>query len=163
MLPGQPGSHPAEDWRSALPAKLRNGSREELLAVIARNLCGVVGVNDPDVAKRIVGQSVLMRTFGEPEGCNLGKPDLEAFELLREFAPNNIMESMLVVQMSGVHEAALAFLKAAGEPGLSQRQRDAEMRRAKQLMHLFNAQVANMTKLKNQDWDRRGPAGRAPK
>jgi len=162
-LPVQPASRPAEDWRSALLAEFRNASREELLAVMEKNQCAVVGVNDPVVAKRILGQSVLMRTFGEPHGCNLGKPDEEAHALLREFLSNNIMESMLVVQMSGVHEAALAFLKAAGEPGLSQRQRDAEMRRAKQLMHLFNAQAAMMTKLKNQDWDRRGPAGRAPK
>jgi len=145
-LPGQPASHPAEDWRRALPAEFRNASREELVAVMDRHLSGIVGVNDPDVAKRILGQSTLMRAFGEPHSCNLDTPGEDARALLLEFAPNNIMESMLVVQMSGVHEAALAFLKAAGEPGLSQRQRDAEVRKAKQLMHLFNAQAAMMTK-----------------
>jgi len=51
------------------------------------------------------------------------------------------MESMLAVQMIGTHEAALSFLKAAGEPGLSQRQRDAEVRRAKHLLQLFNSQL----------------------
>jgi hypothetical protein len=162
-LSSQPASHPPENstWRSKLPAEFRNASREELLAMVETNLCGVVGVDDPDVAKRILGQSFLMRTFGEPHGFNLGKPDVEAAGLLGEFAPRNIMESMLVVQMSGVHEAALAFLKAAGGPGLSQRQRDAEMGRATELMHLFYSQLATMMKLKNQEWDRRGPAGRA--
>ena len=117
----------SSSWRSELPAELRNASREELAAVMERNLCRDTGLSDLDLANRILGQSILMRTFGEPDGCNLGKPDVEAFGLLREFAPNNIMESMLAAQMSGAHEAALAFLKAAGEPGLSQRQRDGEV------------------------------------
>ena len=118
-LSGRSAGQPAENssWRSRLPAELRNASREELLALSDRNLCGSTGVSDPDLAKRILGQSILMRTFGEPDGCNLGKPDVEAFASLGGFAPNNILESMLAVQMSGVHEAALAFLKAAGEPG----------------------------------------------
>jgi hypothetical protein len=64
--------------------------------------------------------------------------------------------------MSGAHEAALAFLKAAGEPGLSQRQRDGEVRRAKQLLQVFNSQLGNMMKLKNQDWVRRRPTGTTP-
>ena len=152
----------SSSWRSELPAELRNASREELAAVMERNLCRDTGLSDLDLANRILGQSILMRTFGEPDGCNLGKPDVEAFGLLREFAPNNIMESMLAAQMSGAHEAALAFLKAAGEPGLSQRQRDGEVRRAKQLLQVFNSQLGNMMKLKNQDWVRRRPTGTTP-
>jgi hypothetical protein len=116
-----------------------------------------MGVTDPDVAKRMLGQALLMRTFGEPAGFNLGEADSEAFAFVGEFAANNILESMLAIQMSGVHEAALAFLKAADQPGLSQRQRDAEVRRAKALMQLFNAQMGNMIKSKNQGWIRRGP------
>ena len=152
----------SSSWRSELPAEFRNLSREELLALSERNLCRYVGVSDPHLANRLLRQAILMRTFGEPDGCNLGKPDVEAFALLGEFAPNNIMESMLAAQMSGAHEAALAFLKAAGEPGLSQRQRDGEVRRAKQLLQVFNSQLGNMMKLKNQDWVRRGPAGTTP-
>jgi hypothetical protein len=64
--------------------------------------------------------------------------------------------------MSGVHEAALAFLKAAGEPGLSQRQRDGEVRRAKQLLQLFTSQLGNMIKLKNQRWNRAAPTETTP-
>jgi hypothetical protein len=131
-------------------------SREELLALVERNLCRSVGVRDPHLANRLLGQAILMRKFGEPDGCKLGKPDNEALALFPAFAPDNILESMLPVQMSGAHEAALAFLRAAGEPGLSQRQRDAEVRRAKQFLQLFNSQLASMMKLKNR-WVRRKP------
>jgi hypothetical protein len=129
-----------------------------LLAKIERTYCQFAGVRDPAVAKRIVEQSILLRKFGEPDSFNWGNPDAEGFASLGEFGPNNILESMLAVQMSGAHEAALAFLKASGEPGLSQRQRDAEVRRAKQLMQLFNSQMEKMMKLKNQEWGERAPS-----
>ncbi len=157
----EPATHPVEgrSWRNRLPAELRNVTPEELTAALERNICQLTAVKDPTVANRFIGQSALMRTFGEPDGCNSGDPEDEGFAWLDQFASNNIMESMLAVQMSGVHEAALAFLRAAGKPGLSQRERDAEVRRAKQLLQLFNSQVESMTKLKNQGWDKRGPAG----
>jgi hypothetical protein len=49
--------------------------------------------------------------------------------------------------MSGVHEAAIAFLRAGGRPGLGEKQRNAELRRSRELMQLYVTQLDSMQRL----------------
>jgi hypothetical protein len=46
-----------------------------------------------------------------------------------------------MLQMSDVHEA---FLRAAEQPGIGERQRDSELRRSRELMELYNTQLDRM-------------------
>jgi hypothetical protein len=106
------------------------------------------------LANRILSQAVVMRRFGEPDVTS-SPSRVDALLMMTELAPSNVMESMLAVQMSGVHEAAIAFLRAGGRPGLGEKQRNTELRRSRELMQLYVTQLDSMRRLNGQDMRRR--------
>ena len=68
--------------------------------------------------------------------------------LLQEMEPQNATEAMLTIQMSGVHNAAVKFLRRATLPGQTCEGSEAYVALATRLMRLFNDQVETMAKLK---------------
>jgi hypothetical protein len=65
-----------------------------------------------------------------------------------EIGPKGAMESLLAVQMMGVHNAALMFLRNATADGQDIEVRDANVLRAVRLMRLFLEQLEAMARLK---------------
>jgi len=68
--------------------------------------------------------------------------------LLQEMEPQNATEAMLAIQMSGVHNAAVKFLRRATLPGQTLEGSDTYAALTTRLMRLFNDQVETMAKLK---------------
>ncbi len=134
-------------FRSQLPPEFQNLSDEELLEAINKRNCELLGVQDPRLANRLLSHFVTMRKFGEAAVPGTEK-DVDALAAAMGFWPGNPIETMLAVQMYGVYESAISFQMAAGRPGLSEKQRDLELRRARDQMRLFTSQVDSMLKLK---------------
>ncbi|MBZ5677110.1 MAG: hypothetical protein LAP61_22935 [Acidobacteriia bacterium] len=98
-----------------------------------------VGPNKP-VAQRLLAQlhSVL------PGETDIAK----ALFTFAELRPKNMLEAMLVTQMVGVHEAALAFLRTSTNAALGEETRDQNALRAARFMRLFNEQIEQLQRLK---------------
>jgi hypothetical protein len=148
------GPQAESSFRSLLAPEFQNLTDAELLQKFKRKICALMGVHDAGLANRLLSQAIEVRRFGEPN-VQWGEPDVDALAVIVEFASSNVLETMLAVQMFGVHEAALSFLQAAGQPGLGERQRDAELRRARELMQLFTSQLDRMRMLKDKGWGRK--------
>jgi hypothetical protein len=73
---------------------------------------------------------------------------VNAMGVVREMDPKNATEAMLAVQMFGVHNAAVKFLRGAMIEGQTLQGADANVLRATRLMRLFNEQLEAMAKLK---------------
>jgi len=131
-------------------------SHEEWLARTDQKLCLATSMRSPEFANRILGQFCLGRKFGEPYFPG-DTSDVEAFGALLGFGATNALELLLAAQMNGVHEASLSFLLAAGQPGIGEKQRDVELRRATSLMRVFVDQVKAMTQLKIRGWSQEEP------
>ncbi len=118
----------------------------EKLASINEELCHVTGVKAVEVANQIVSQMRAMQVWGAdaPDDDKV----FTAFAMMAELKPANATEALLAVQMFGVHEAALLFLKRATPDRQSTEGSDANVARATRLMRLFNEQLEAMTKLK---------------
>lgn len=67
---------------------------------------------------------------------------------IREINPANAIEAFLAVQMIGVHNAAIFFLRRATLQDQTFDGADANVLRATRLMRLFNEQLDAMAKLK---------------
>jgi hypothetical protein len=70
-----------------------------------------------------------------------------ALDLLGEMAPRNATESMLAVQMIGVHSAAVEAIRRSLLPNQQSWAVDAETTRGVRLMRLFTEQLGAMAKL----------------
>jgi hypothetical protein len=129
--------------------EVQRAGRAELMATINEELCQVTGVKAAEVANQIVSQMRAMQIWGAdgPENDQL----FTAFAMMAELKPANATEALLAVQMFGVHEAALLFLKRATLDGQSTEGSDANVVRATRLMRLFNEQLEAMTKLKGKN------------
>jgi hypothetical protein len=97
-----------------------------------------VGVNKY-VAQRILSQFSGMLLHGTD-------PKTTLF-LLAELRPGNILESLLITQMIGTHEAALGFLKTSTADDLGQ-WRDQNVSRSTRLMRLFMEQLEQLQRLR---------------
>jgi hypothetical protein len=137
--------------QSALPTKPladleKVANRDNSLAVIGKACALGLGLKDEKAALQI-----LMQALNVPS-CGASKDDsgrlLTALGTLMEIGPKGATESLLAVQMMGVHNAALMFLSSATADGQDFEARDANVLRAVRLMRLFNEQLETMQKLK---------------
>jgi hypothetical protein len=87
-----------------------------------------------------------MQVWGSSE--NQAERLMNAMWAVREMEPKNATEAMLAVQMFGVHNAAIMFLKGAVKEGQTFQGTDANVLRATRLMRLFIEQLEAMAKLK---------------
>ena len=132
-----------KDAKGAL-LKLRDKSQTD--DEFRRNLCLVTGTSTKTGAELALNQMASIQVWNryqkEPERA------LAAVDMIAEFAPKNALETLLAVQMFGVHEAALLFLQRATIPGQTFEGSGEGVLWATRLMRLFNEQVELMLKLK---------------
>jgi DNA-binding GntR family transcriptional regulator len=73
---------------------------------------------------------------------------MDAAALIRELAPQNVMEAMLAAQMIATNDAVLMFLNRSTSQDQSTEAADANVLRATRLMRVFTQQTEAMQKLK---------------
>lgn len=115
-------------------------------AELVRKFCLVTGTTTERGAELILHQMMSMQLWNK--SVSEGGRMVAAVDFIAEFRPTNPTESLLAVQMFGVHEAALRFLQRATLEQQSFEGTDANVLRATRLMRLFNQQVELMAKLK---------------
>jgi len=114
-------------------------SREELFEIC--------GVKTEDVAKRLLTQ--VMSLLDSPLNEQAGLDALaSAVGLLRDLEPRTATEALLAVQMIGVHQAAIVFLRRSLLVGQTPEGMDANVSRVTRLMRLFNDQLEARARLK---------------
>ena len=128
----------------ALPVETGSFNESKLIAKVEELFCAVTGTRGKALAGRILAQL---------QSLQIGEPDLDrrlclAFELLAELRPTSALQSLLAVQMFGVHEAANLFLRNAIAEHRSPEGRDANLARSTKLMGLFLQQLEALQKLK---------------
>lgn len=109
-------------------------------------LQAATGVGNTSLAERLLTELGRLRTFVQsspyPEKC------MTELAYLQEIQPSNVQETLLAVQMFGVHNTALLFLNRATAEGQTVEGAESCTKRAANLMRLFNEQVELMAKLK---------------
>jgi len=121
----------------ALELAEAQAKREALISEALGAATGV-GPNTP-VAERLLAQFDSLT----------GNTDIKiSMFMLAELRPANMLETMLVTQMVGVHEAALGFLRTSMHRALNEEIRDQNALRAARLMRLFNEQLEQLQRLK---------------
>lgn len=89
-----------------------------------------------------------LRLISQFQGMLLGQADpATTLLMLAELGPRNILESLLITQMIGTHEAALGFLKTSTADDLGQF-RDQNVSRSTRLMRLFMEQLEQLQRLR---------------
>ena len=68
--------------------------------------------------------------------------------MLAELRPQGMLETLLVTQMVGVHEAVLGFLRTSTNSALGEEIRDQIASRATRLMRLFNEQLDQLQRIR---------------
>jgi hypothetical protein len=108
------------------------------------------GVSAQDVAIGLAVQAAVFPVGGEGEGDpeTKRKQVSVAIETLDEIKPEGALQSMLAVQMIGVHNTAIKFLMRATDQDQSFEGADANVLRATRLMRLFSDQLEAFAKLK---------------
>lgn len=122
-------------------------SKQNLPADFANLLCKSLGIRSSELPDRIVIQANALQVSG-PSDLDPSERLLMAIAMMQELGPENGAEALLAVQMIGVHEAAVTFLRAATSPGHSLEGADANVIRATRLMSLFTDQLDAMSRLK---------------
>ena len=122
-------------------------SKQSLPADFANRLCTSFGIASSELLDRIVIQVNALQVSG-PSDLDPSERLLLAIAMMRELGPETGAEAFLAIQMIGVHEAAVSFLRAATSPGQSLEGADANVIRATRLMSLFTDQLDAMSKLK---------------
>jgi len=110
-------------------------------------LCAASGIGGKRLAERMLAQMELMQILWWKD-TEARERALGALDMMFELRPANALEAMLTVQMVGVHEAALMFLKRATLEGRTFDGCDGNARWATRLLRLFNEQLEAMAKLK---------------
>jgi hypothetical protein len=128
------------------PADVKKAAdRAESIARLGKISAFGLGLKDEKAALQI-----LMQAWNLPY-CGASQDDFDrlmtASGTLLEIGPKGALESLLAVQMMGVHNAALMFLRNATADGQDIEVRDANVLRAVRLMRLFNEQLEAMQKL----------------
>jgi hypothetical protein len=108
-------------------------------------ICELTGVAGTEIANQILSQMRAMQIWG-PDSQD-SRTD-KAIEMMVALKPASATEALLAVQMFGVHEAALLFLKRIPGEGQTMEGVDANVVRATKLMRLFTEQLEAMAKLK---------------
>jgi hypothetical protein len=103
------------------------------------------GVNAPEVAGILVAQAAAMPALQ----TRTAREDLQtAIHTLEQIKPEGALQSMLAVQMIGVHNSAVRFLRRASEEGQTFEGADANVHRAVRLFRLFNEQLQALASLR---------------
>ena len=131
------------------PAELEKvANRPELIARLGKASASALGLGLKDEKAAF---QILMQALNVPS-CGASQDDSErlmaALGTLMEIGPNGALECLLAVQMMGVHNAALTFLRNATADGQDIEVRDANVLRAVRLMRLFVEQLEAMARLK---------------
>ena len=123
--------------------------RERKKAIRARAQ-KATGVSAEDVAIGLAIQAAVVPVGGDGEGDPERKREQVsvAVETLQEMKPEGVLQSMLAVQMIGVHNTAIKFLMRAAYKDQTFDGADANVLRATRLMRLFNDQIEAYTQLK---------------
>ena len=120
--------------------------RAESIARLGKVSALGLGLKDEKAALQI-----LMQALNVPS-CGASKDDsdrrITALGTLTEIGPKGALEGLLAVQLMGVHNAALMFLRNATADGQDIEVRDANVLRAVRLMRLFIEQLEAMARLK---------------
>ena len=132
------------DGAARLPLETAPGTKSKLTARAEEALCAVTGTSGKALAGRILAQlqSLQIGELGLERGLCL------AIDQLAQLRPTNAVESLLVVQMFGTHEAAILFLRNATAKEQSPEARHANLSRSTKLMALFLQQLEAFQKLK---------------
>jgi hypothetical protein len=118
------------------------------LVSLAQKAMGIVSA---DVATSFAAQAAAAIV---PSAAEAGNPDknrklvVTAVQLLGEIKPEGALQSMLAVQMIGVHSTAGKFLRMATAEGQTFDGTDANVHRAVRLMRLFTEQLATLASLR---------------
>ena len=103
------------------------------------------GVPHADAAGILVAQAAALPALH-------GRPAVEdlqtALHMLEQIKPEGVLQSMLAVQMIGVHNSAVRFLRRASEDGQTMEGADANVHRAVRLLRLFNEQLQALATLR---------------
>jgi hypothetical protein len=137
-----PVAKPAAEMQKTSPAE---GPTSEMAGVeVKKFICELTGVAGPEIANQILSQMRAMQIWGpdSPER------NMKAVEMMAALKPTSATEALLAVQMFGVHEAALLFLKRATCEGQTFEGTDANVVRATKLLRVFAVQLEAMAKLK---------------
>jgi hypothetical protein len=124
-------------------SELQQADKAERMAKLDELLCKVTGIQSPEVVHQIWWQMERMQVLG----ADLPHHNL-ALHMLAELKPANLTEALLAVQMVGVHEAALSFLKRSTYKELDKEYCDADVLRSTRLLRVFKEQLEVMMKLK---------------
>jgi hypothetical protein len=119
-------------------------SQLELEERLQKRFKKAVGTDRLDLAESLIGQANLLAQRWT--GTSVTQALTMALQILEEIKPGDGLQSMLAVQMVGVHFAATATLSRAGAEGSDGP--EILIRRATRLMHLFTQQTELMAKLK---------------
>lgn len=120
-------------------------------AIIARAQ-KATGVSAEDVAFGLAIQAAVFPVAGDAGG----DPDKAreqvhtAVETIEQIKPEGALQSMLAVQMIGVHNTAIKFLMKASDANQTFEGTDANVQRATRLMRLFNDQLQALASLRGQ-------------
>ena len=128
-------------------------------------LQGIMGVKGRRFADQLFTQTVAMNRTWTEEGAVL--PTI--VETLAALEPQGATQSMLAVQLIGVHSAATAALDRASRPGITPDEAERQVNRASKLMRLFAQQVELLARLQGKIAQQRvvvekvdvGPGGQA--
>jgi hypothetical protein len=124
-------------------------SEAELQAAVQKFFCESLGLEDQELAVVLVNQ-VKQLQAAMSLGDGIGGLSI-AMGMMFEMKPENLPQSLLAVQMSGVHHAALLYMKRAAvfaQTRLNSETPDANLLTAMRLMGLFHEQLEAMAKLK---------------
>lgn len=102
------------------------------------------GVRSTEVATQFMIQGFSVMESGQDPV----ETARHALRLLEEMAPRNATESMLALQMMGVHNSAVEFVRRSQLGNQTFEAVDANVNRGVRLMNLFIAQLGAMAKLK---------------
>jgi hypothetical protein len=128
------------------PESTTDDKDNDRAAKIKKSLCRVTESRFPELANQIIGQmsGVMVAHQFKSESERI----CCAIAAMMDLKSGNLAESLLAIQMTGVHFAALKFLKDAAFKDQTFEGQDANVLRATRLMRLFNEQLDAMAKLK---------------
>jgi hypothetical protein len=103
------------------------------------------GVPDVEAAGILIAQAAAM---GALQTRTAGEQFQTATHMLGQIKPEGALQSMLAVQMIGVHNSAVRFLMRASEEGQTMVGADANVQRSVRLLRLFNEQLQALASLR---------------
>jgi hypothetical protein len=108
-----------------------------------------LGIPSAGVATILAVQAAAMPAVQGGKGPENAKTVLHtAIEMLEQIKPEGALQSMLAVQMIGVHNTAVKFLMRASDEDQTFEGRDANVLRATRLMRVFNEQLQAFASLR---------------